>query len=111
MHDIHPARAQYGRDRRTIVHPRGAPCVVIQHLRRMAGHDQLARRGRTLAGNQDRAMPGRSEGDVELVDDLLGAADRVRTNRRERIGDLKHRQHRAAARRHAGPSSAQPNSS
>ena len=87
--------------------------------RQFRGCDQLAGDLRSLGGDDDRAMPGGDERPVQCRENLLGAADRVGTDRRQRITDAEDGQrHRGArpsrssaseaARLHSAPAMPQP---
>ena len=71
---------------------RRAALAVGDVRRQLRGRDQAAGDKRTFRGDDERAMPGGNQGPVQCRENLLGAADRVGTDRRQRVTDAEDRE-------------------
>ncbi len=99
MHEIDGPAPQRRRDRLAVGPPGALPGALVENARLRRHGDQDAGCLRVAPRHDDRAVPRCDEGAVELRQDLLGPADRVRPDRRQRIGDAEDRQgHRTAPR-------------
>ena len=74
---------------------RDIPRRVVQRSARTRDWQQRASHHRPLTRDHQGAVSCGDQGAVQRRQDLLGAAHRIRADRRQRVGDAEHSQHSA----------------
>jgi hypothetical protein len=100
MDEVDRPALERPRDGGAVMPPAGLACLRIERAVDPRYRQQRSGDVGTSGGDHERSMPGIDQAAIDLPDDLLGAADRTRTDRRKRIGDVED------GEAHRGPCSA-----
>jgi hypothetical protein len=87
MEEVDMFAVQHRRDRLAVPGPGAFPRLIIKRAAFDRHRDEPAGDPGIGAGDHDGAVAGPHQSLVEMMQHLLGAADRIRPDRRERIGN------------------------